>query len=102
MSSRGKAAIVAFGIALACVIAPGIRDAAAWDPVSFAEVAADVPMAAHPAKVVDYTLRAKLDPVAHTVHGEGTVTWTNVSSKPVNELWLHLYLNGFKNQSSVF
>ena len=60
-------------------------------------------MLAHPAKlVVDYKLRAKLEPVAHTVHGEGTLTWTNTSSKPVSELWFHLYLNGFKNQSSVF
>lgn len=62
----------------------------------------DVPMAEHPARVVDYTLRAKLDPALHTVHGEGTIAWTNVSSQPVSQLWMHLYLNAFKNQSSVF
>jgi len=66
------------------------------------DVAPDVAMAAHPRHVADYTLRATLDPVAHTVHGEGTITWRNVSSKPVSELWFHLYLNAFKNQSSVF
>jgi len=60
------------------------------------------PMDEHAKRVVDYTLRAKLDPTAHTVHGEGTIAWTNVSSAPVKELWVHLYLNGFKNQSSVF
>ena len=64
--------------------------------------APDVPMAEHPARVVDYTLRAKLDPATHTVHGEGTITWRNVSRVNVNELWMHLYLNAFKNQSSVF
>ena len=63
---------------------------------------AEVPMAEHAVRVVDYTLRAKLDPTLHTVHGEGTVKWTNVSSQPVSELWMHLYLNAFKNQSSVF
>ena len=64
--------------------------------------AADVPMAAHPDRVVDYTLRATLDPALHTVHGEGTIAWKNVSSQPVSQLWMHLYLNAFKNQSSVF
>jgi hypothetical protein len=65
-------------------------------------IAADVAMAAHPARVVDYTLRAKLDPTLHIVHGEGTIAWTNVSTQPVTQLWMHLYLNAFKNQSSVF
>jgi hypothetical protein len=62
----------------------------------------DVPMAEHPERVVDYTLRASLDPALHTVHGEGTIAWKNVSSQPVSQLWMHLYLNAFKNQSSVF
>ena len=62
----------------------------------------NVLMAEHADDVASYTLRAKLDPVAHTVHGEGTIRWRNASSKPLSELWMHLYLNGFKNQSSVF
>jgi hypothetical protein len=52
--------------------------------------------------VADYTLRATLDPAAHTVHGEGTIRWTNTSSAPVRELWIHLYLNAFKNERAVF
>lgn len=60
------------------------------------------PMLAHADKVASYTLRATLDPIAHTVHGEGTITWRNASTRPVSELWLHLYLNAFKNQSSEF
>jgi aminopeptidase N len=59
-------------------------------------------MAAHADNVANYTLSAKLDPTAHTVAGSGTISWTNSSSKSVNELWMHLYLNAFKNQSSVF
>ena len=69
---------------------------------SHTENGADTPMDAHPEEVASYTLRAKLDPIAHTVHGEGTIKWKNASSKPVSELWIHLYLNAFKNQSSVF
>src|SRR5262249_20652941 len=52
--------------------------------------------------VASYTLGAKLDPAAHTVHGTGTIQWKNVSTRGVSELWMHLYLNAFKNQSSVF
>jgi len=64
--------------------------------------AADVPLPEHAEDVVDYTLEAKLDPVAHTVHGTGTITWRNTSEAPQSELWLHLYLNAFKNEKSVF
>jgi hypothetical protein len=56
----------------------------------------------HAEDVVDYTLRATLDPIAHSVHGEGTITWRNTSTAPVRELWLHLYLNAFKNEKSAF
>ncbi|MBV9948396.1 MAG: M1 family metallopeptidase, partial [Myxococcales bacterium] len=60
------------------------------------------PVRAHATDVVDYRLHASLDPVAHTVHGEGTIRWRNRSGAPANELWLHLYLNAFKNERSVF
>jgi hypothetical protein len=57
---------------------------------------------AHAADVVDYTLSASLDPAAHVVHATGTIRWRNTSSKPVSELWLHLYLNAFKDDRSDF
>jgi hypothetical protein len=62
----------------------------------------DTALAAHADDVADYTLRATLDPTAHTVHGEGTITWRNTSASPVREIWLHLYLNAFKNERSAF
>jgi hypothetical protein len=43
-----------------------------------------------------------LDPVTHIVHGEGTIDWRNTSVQPVRELWLHLYLNAFKNDQSTY
>jgi hypothetical protein len=67
------------------------------DPDTNAGAAGD-----HPARIASYTMKASLDPVAHTIHGEATIAWTNASRKSVNELWFHLYLNAFKNQSSVF
>jgi hypothetical protein len=54
----------------------------------------------HADDVVDYAMRASLDPIKHAVHGEGTITWRNTSTTPVKELWVHLYLNAFKNQRS--
>jgi peptidase M1-like protein len=62
----------------------------------------DSALPAHAEDVVDYTLRATLDPLTHTVHGEGTIAWRNTSVAPVHELWLHLYLNAFKNEQSTF
>jgi hypothetical protein len=56
----------------------------------------------HPDDVVDYVLRATLDPATHIVHGEGTIVWRNKSASPVSELWFHLYLNAFKNEGSTF
>ena len=68
-------------------------DPHAFDGVSVAEHAVDV---------ADYTLVARLDADLHTVHGEGTIEFHNTSEKPVEELWLHLYLNAFKNDKSLF
>jgi hypothetical protein len=62
----------------------------------------DVPMPPHAEEIVRYTLVAALDPDAHTVHGEGTLKWRNTSSAKVSEVWMHLYLNAFKNERSVF
>ena len=56
----------------------------------------------HADDVVDYVLRATLDPATHVVHGEGTIVWRNKSKSPVSELWFHLYLNAFKNERSTF
>jgi hypothetical protein len=62
----------------------------------------DASMATHADAVASYTLRATLDPLAHSLHGEGQVVWRNASRLPQRELWLHLYLNGFKNERTLF
>jgi hypothetical protein len=82
--------------------APSAPAPAAPSPPDDARFDSDAALPAHAEDVVDYTMRASLDPVKHTVHGEGTITWRNTSSTPVKELWVHLYLNAFKNQRSVW
>ncbi|HWL88392.1 MAG TPA: M1 family metallopeptidase [Polyangiaceae bacterium] len=67
-----------------------------------AAFAADVPLPEHAEDVVDYTLQAKLEPAAHTVHGTGSIRWRNASDVAQSEIFLHLYLNAFKNEKSVF
>jgi hypothetical protein len=62
----------------------------------------DASLRRHAVDVVDYTLRATLDPTSHTIHGEGKIIWRNSSTVSVRELWLHLYLNAFKNERSAF
>lgn len=52
--------------------------------------------------VVDYTLRASLDPEDHVVHGEGTIVFRNRSNESLSELWLHLYLNAFASEKTLF
>jgi hypothetical protein len=81
---------------------PGSPPSAVAAPVAGATFDADASLPAHADDVVDYTLRATLDPAAHLVHGEGTILWRNKSTAPVHELWMHLYLNAFKNQRSAY
>ncbi|WP_441287532.1 M1 family metallopeptidase [Sorangium sp. KYC3313] len=62
----------------------------------------DAELAAHADPIASYTLRASLDPAQHTMHGEGTLVWRNASREPQRELFVHLYLNAFKDPRTVF
>ncbi|WP_437977772.1 M1 family metallopeptidase [Sorangium sp. So ce295] len=62
----------------------------------------DAELAAHADPIASYTLRARLDPAQHTMHGEGTLVWRNASREPQRELFVHLYLNAFKDPRTVF
>jgi hypothetical protein len=48
-------------------------------------------------RTADYTIHVELDPRRHTLSGKETVTWRNPSDAATAELWLHLYLNGYKH-----
>lgn len=51
---------------------------------------------------VSYQLHARLDVERHEIHGRGVVILDNASTATLSELQWHLYLNAFKNDSSLF
>jgi hypothetical protein len=53
-------------------------------------------------RVVGYTIAVRLDPAAKQLTGRETVTWRNPSGDAVSDVWLHLYLNAFRNSASTF
>lgn len=49
-----------------------------------------------------YQLHASLDSSTHTITASGRITFENRTNGPLQELWLHLYLNAFKNDRTLF
>lgn len=64
--------------------------------------AASEPPAEHPTRVASYALSARLDAVEHRVKAHGTIELLNYTQVPLHELYLHLYMNAFKNDESLF
>ena len=62
----------------------------------------DATLAPRAEEIASYRLEARLDADRHIVRGKGTIVWKNASELPANEIWIHLYLNAFKNERSVF
>ncbi len=50
--------------------------------------------------VASYAIEARLDPDTHRIDGREVIRWRNASRRPASELWLHLYLNGFRSTAS--
>ncbi len=92
------AGLVGVGLALAAGVVAERASVAQTDPPPAPDAAA----AGAAYSDVAYTLHAELDAVEHRVRGEGVIRWTNRSREPQKELWLHLYLNAFKNERTVF
>lgn len=92
---RGLAIATAFGLAWSA-LAPA-QEPSAWSTATGAPgPEADVP------RVASYRLQARLEADTHRVEGDGTITLHNRSSEPLQEIYLHLYLNAFKNSESLF
>ncbi len=92
-AESGAAVAVALAPSAAAGQAPASLDDR-WDD--------DSSLPAHAERVASYTLVARLDPKAHEVEATGTIRWTNTSRVPQQELWLHLYLNAFKNERTLY
>ena len=74
---------------------------------AFAVAALLMPWTLHAAEpvrppVVEYRIRATLDPKTHVVDATERLVWRNPSGDSVGELRFHLYLNAFKNNRSTF
>jgi hypothetical protein len=55
-----------------------------------------------PAAVVSYTIEARLDEATHRIDATQKLTFKNVATRALPELYFHLYLNAFKNEKSAF
>ncbi|MCL6606165.1 MAG: M1 family metallopeptidase [Paenibacillus sp.] len=53
-------------------------------------------------RVVEYHMDVRFDPDTSTLQGSETVTWTHPGSKPVNDLYFHLYPNAFSSMDTSF
>jgi Peptidase family M1 domain len=63
-----------------------------WPPISGARTA----------RHANYEIFATLDPARHIINATQILTWTNYGESAVDTLPFHLYLNGFKNETSLF
>jgi hypothetical protein len=53
-------------------------------------------------RIASYKIDARLDAVRHTLTASQTLIWTNAGQSAVDRLPFHLYMNAFKNESSLF
>ena len=53
-------------------------------------------------RIASYRIQARLDAKGHEVTATETLTWKHNGTQPVDAVPLHLYLNAFKNETSVF
>jgi hypothetical protein len=84
----------------AALPAPAPANAASAHPSS--DVIAPARADDRPATNLVYQLHVTLDSELHTLQGTGTIRYTNASALGTDELYLHLYLNAFKNSQTLF
>jgi hypothetical protein len=53
-------------------------------------------------RIANYTISASLDDKAHRITATSTLRWKHTGKEPVSKVPLHLYMNGFKNETTVF
>lgn len=60
------------------------------------------PLPTRAAEVADYRISVTLDAQTKRLEGRERIVWRNPSADSVADLWLHLYLNAFRNTRSTF
>jgi len=87
------------GIPLASAHAAAVREPSASGAWGGARTGAEATLSD---RVVQYNIAATLDPVKHVVEGHETLVWRNRSAQEVRAVYLHLYLNAFEGDGSLF
>ena len=54
------------------------------------------------AAIADYRLDARLDAASHKIEGTARVTWRNTTSRTVDTVPFHLYMNGFRAEDTAW
>ena len=54
------------------------------------------------ARIADYVIDARLDAEQHQVTGTVRISWRNTSTRAVDSLPLHLYMNGFRAEDTAW
>ncbi len=78
---------------------PAMESRSVPAPDSTAPILGDTP---HSSRQVGYVIDAKYAPVDHRIDATMTMTWRNDGREAVTKLPLHLYMNAFKNERSLF
>lgn len=55
-----------------------------------------------PESVASYAITSELDVAKRSISGRAVLTWKNTSRLPVREIYLHLYMNAFRNNRTLF
>src|ERR1041384_6199873 len=85
-----------------CSISASLRSAsAAFLLLSGVGTAHAAPLE-RPEPVASYVLSARLDEAAHRVSARGRIELFNYTEHALTEVYLHLYMNAFKNDESLF
>ena len=50
----------------------------------------------------NYSIEVHLDTETHTLSGRQVLSWRNIQQQPTDELWFHLYWNGWRNNRSTW
>ena len=98
LSELGSALLGLALLAFALWVAPEIRSG---EPAG-APVVESLKRPTDVRPIASYTLRASLDVDRHVINGSGTITFVNASKEPVSALFVHLYLNAFEHERTVF
>jgi hypothetical protein len=97
-----KLALLALALASGCDDGEPPSFAAVDEPTAAlrpADVRGQVPEDAH---IVDYWIDARLDERAHEIHGTLRLAWRNATTRTVDRLPFHLYMNAFRAEDTAW